>query len=248
MILWSVSVVNFFCTNAHSDRRGGRRSDSVELMIGPDARDWEIFFLSRFLEFLTNWLKSTHYSRPLSSPSRFFLLEYSKMLGDSLRLVNNSVSQVTESNLFMHWTLLMQTRFQIGMISIAIWNRIWHCIRRQHGWFILFCLLLGVDPIVKSVGWFGPESLNGSPDFWDVRQKWARIVLASALRASSGESKDSRGPLRLEVRRKESNSIRNSDCSSKGRSQKTFTGRKRFRSSIPEKCQCNRRSGNSRER
>jgi hypothetical protein len=36
----------------------------------------------------------------------------------------NAFNQTTVSNLFMHYYFLMQTRFQIGKISIAIWNRI----------------------------------------------------------------------------------------------------------------------------
>jgi hypothetical protein len=37
MILWSVSLSNFFCRYAHSDRMVIRRSDWAELMIGHDA-------------------------------------------------------------------------------------------------------------------------------------------------------------------------------------------------------------------
>jgi hypothetical protein len=138
----------------------GWRSDSqIQLNCWSDRMegiviDRKSFSPSWFLGFSTSSLKSMHWSGNFSPNRDCFcsdLLPCSAMICDS---PNDSASQTAQSNLFMHYPLLMQTdsisgrhRSRSGIEFDIAWT---DDVSKSFA-IMLMCLLMGMGPIPENV-------------------------------------------------------------------------------------------------
>lgn len=81
--------------------------------------------ISNSRTFVSSWMLSTQYSKPLKSKARDYLLEKELAIADPLSIFTTYMSQIHALNFLVHSSLLINKRTLALYLQLSLYQNIW---------------------------------------------------------------------------------------------------------------------------